>query len=217
MGDIFREVDEELKQERYEKLWRQYGKYIIAAAVVLVLAVAGWKAWDGYRTSQLHEDGEKFTAAAILVQTGKAEEAAAAFEQVGAEAGSGYGALARFYEASIRAKGGDRTGAIEIYDSVAADESLPASMRELATVLGGLQALNVPSIEAAAVDARIEPLTRAGGPFRHVALEIVALNALRANDAEKAKTSYRAIVDDAEAPPGIRGRASQMLSILGES
>ena len=40
MGDIFREVDEELKQDRYEKLWRQYGKFVIAGAVVVVAAVA---------------------------------------------------------------------------------------------------------------------------------------------------------------------------------
>ena len=43
MGDIIREDDEELKQERYEKLWRTYGRYLISLAVVLVLAVAGWK------------------------------------------------------------------------------------------------------------------------------------------------------------------------------
>ena len=52
MGDIFREVDEELKQDRYEKLWRQYGKYVIAGAVLIVAAVAGWKAWESHQTSQ---------------------------------------------------------------------------------------------------------------------------------------------------------------------
>ena len=41
---IFREVDEELKQERYEKLWREYRWYIIGAAIVVVAAVAGWQA-----------------------------------------------------------------------------------------------------------------------------------------------------------------------------
>lgn len=217
MGDIFREVDEELKQDRYEKLWRQYGKFVIAGAVVVVAAVAGWKAWESHQTSQRHAEGKKFATAAALMQDGKAADASAAFSQLAAEAGSGYGILARFYQASIVAKGGDAAGAIGIYDSIAEDSSAPDSMRELATVLGALQALRVPSIDAATIEKKIQPMTGAGKSYRHVALEIMALTAQRAGNMEKARASYRAIVDDAASPPGIRARASQMLSILGAS
>ena len=90
-------------------------------------------------------------------------------------------------------------------------------MRELATVLGALQALRVPSIDAATIEKKIQPMTGAGKSYRHVALEIMALTAQRAGNMEKARASYRAIVDDAASPPGIRARASQMLSILGAS
>jgi hypothetical protein len=50
LGDIFREIDEELRQEKYEKLWQRYGKLIIAAAVVLILSVASYKGWEQYQT-----------------------------------------------------------------------------------------------------------------------------------------------------------------------
>ena len=43
VGDLFREIDEELRQERFEKLWQNYGKYVIGAAVAVVLSVGGWK------------------------------------------------------------------------------------------------------------------------------------------------------------------------------
>tara|TARA_R110000868_G_scaffold43803_6_gene146977 strand:- start:21143 stop:21796 length:654 start_codon:yes stop_codon:yes gene_type:complete len=217
VGDIFREVDEELKQDRYEKLWRQYGKYVIAGAVLIVAAVAGWKAWESHQTSQRHAEGKKFAAAAALMQDGKASEASAAFSQLAADAGSGYGVLARFYQASIVAKGGDAAGAIGIYDSIADDGSVPTAMQELATVLGALQALRVPSIDAATIEKKVQPMTGAGRAYRHVALEVMALTAQRAGDMEKARTSYRAIVDDPASPPGIRARASQMLNILGAS
>ena len=46
MGDIFREIDEELRQERFEKLWQSYGKYIIAAIVAVVVGVGGCKAFN---------------------------------------------------------------------------------------------------------------------------------------------------------------------------
>ena len=90
-------------------------------------------------------------------------------------------------------------------------------MRDLAVILGAFQALRVPSINAAAIEAKIQPMTGAGEAYRHIALEILALTAQRAGDMEKARANYRAIVDDPASPPGIRTRASQMLNILGES
>ena len=42
MGDIFREIDEELRQERFEKLWQRYGKVVIAAAVGIIVSVGGF-------------------------------------------------------------------------------------------------------------------------------------------------------------------------------
>ena len=41
MADIFDEVDEELRQERAARLWRQYGSWLIAAALAVVIAVGG--------------------------------------------------------------------------------------------------------------------------------------------------------------------------------
>ena len=41
MGDIFQEVDEEVRRDRFHKIWKEYGGYIIAAAVALVLVLDG--------------------------------------------------------------------------------------------------------------------------------------------------------------------------------
>ena len=38
MSDIFQEVEEDVRRERYEQIWKQYGNYILAAAGVVVLA-----------------------------------------------------------------------------------------------------------------------------------------------------------------------------------
>ena len=39
MADIFDEIDEELKKDRAQLLWAQYGKYVIGACLAVVLAV----------------------------------------------------------------------------------------------------------------------------------------------------------------------------------
>ncbi len=214
MGDIFREVDEELRQEGYEKLWRRYGKYVIGVAVAAVVAVAGWKGWESWQASQRHAEGLRFQTAVALAQEGRMEQAAAAFSALGAGTDSGYGLLSRFHQASLAAEAGDAAAAVEIYDAVSADSRVSGSIRDAATILAGLHALRVSSIPADAIEARISPLAAAGKPFRHIALEILALSAHRSGSAEKALASYKSIVDDAGAPAGIRARASRMLDIL---
>ena len=39
MDQFIEEVDEELKRERYEDLWRKYGTFIVAAVLLVVIAV----------------------------------------------------------------------------------------------------------------------------------------------------------------------------------
>ena len=38
--NIIREIDEELRSDRMRKLWRNFGPYVIGAAVAIVLIVA---------------------------------------------------------------------------------------------------------------------------------------------------------------------------------
>ena len=197
-----------------ERLWKRYGAYLIGLAVAVVIGFAGWKYWDAQRVEERHAEGERFSAAAALLQQGKTEEAGALFAALAGETDSGYGMLARFNGAAIRARADDPAGAVQIYDAIAADESAPRSLRDLATVLSGLQALRVPSVDLSALEGKLLALTRGGSAFRHMAFEILALAAQSAGDVEKAKQNYKAIVDDAEAPQGIRSRASQMLAIL---
>ena len=217
VGDIFREVDEELKQERYEKLWRQYGKYIIGAAVLLVAALAGWKAWQSHQTSQRLAEGERFAAATELLLEGKSVEASQVFTGLSTDTGSGYGILAKFYEASIVAEWDDPTKSIPIYGSISADSSAPPSLRDLAKVLGALQGLRSSTIDSKIIANRVRPMSEGEKPYRHVALEIMALAAMKSGDIEEARGHYRQIVDDPAAAGGIRTRAAQLLKILGNS
>ena len=217
MGDIFREVDEELKQERYERLWHKYRWLIIGGALAIVAVVAGWQVWDGYQTSQRQAEGKRFGAAAELLLEGKLTEAGNEFSSLSQDTSSGYGILARFYEASIVARAGNPLEAIEIYDRIMNNSATPKSMKSLATVLASLRALELPSIKPETIRTKLKPMTIAGQPFRHVALEILALTEQKFGDIQAAKSNYRAIVDDPSAATGIRSRAAQMLYLLSAS
>ena len=52
MVDIFDEVDEELRAERAQQLLKRYGWLIVAGALAIVGAAAGWQGWRWYEARQ---------------------------------------------------------------------------------------------------------------------------------------------------------------------
>ena len=95
MADIFREVDEDIRRERYSKLWKRYGKYVIAGAVAIVVLTAGREGWKQYQTAQREVAGERFAQALDLAASGRETDAVTAFSALADDAGAGYATLAR--------------------------------------------------------------------------------------------------------------------------
>jgi hypothetical protein len=210
--EIFREVDEDLRHERYVKLWRRYGSYLIGAAVGVVLATAGQVSWREYHTSQQLARSDSFARAMVLAADGQTQAAAVAFADLAGEAGPGYATLARFNEAALRARQGDLAAAVAIYDELA-DSAVTKVFRDLAVVLAVAYSLD--GGDPAELSERLAPVTAADNPWRYSALELTGLLARRAGDVERGREIFTGLSEDPAAPQGIRTRAGEMLHILG--
>ena len=103
MSDIFREVDEEVRRERLTQLWNRYGSLLIAACVLLVAAVGGWRGYEWWQTKKAAEAGAQFEAAIALSDQGKHKEAEEAFAKLSAGGPANYRMLAKFREATEQA------------------------------------------------------------------------------------------------------------------
>jgi hypothetical protein len=215
VGDIFREIDEELKQEDYLRLWKKYGNYIMAGVLAVVLAIGGLYAWRQHQEQKRLEISNRYAEAQALAAAGKRDDAAALFANIAEEAGGGYRALSELQRAALRATAGDSAGAIAIYDALAADSSVDPATRDLATVLSVLHAIDLKGTDAKTLDAKLAPLDVADGAWRHSARELRAMLAQQSGDAARAKQLYTQLADDVDAPDGIRARAAEMLATLG--
>jgi hypothetical protein len=213
VSDIFREVDEEVRREKLQQLWERHSNLIVAAALLVVLAVGGWRGYDWWENKKAAESGQAFEAALTLAESGKQEEARAAFAKLAQDGSSGYRVLARFREAAELAKT-DRAAAAQAYAALAADQSLGRTMQDLAAIRGGL--LVVDTAPLAELTAKLEPLTTADRPFRHTARELLALAAWRAGDKAAAKRWFDLIATDAETPAGTRQRMEVLMTLSGE-
>ena len=137
MSDIFREVDEEVRREKLKQLWERHSNLIVAAALLIVLAVGGWRGYDWWEDQKAAESGAAFEAAVALAEFGKQAEAQAAFAKIAQQGSSGYRILARFREAAELAKT-DPAAAVKAYDSLAAESGLGRSLQDLAAIRAGL-------------------------------------------------------------------------------
>jgi hypothetical protein len=214
VADIFREVDEEVRKEKAVDLWRRYGTAVVAAGVLIVLGVAGFKGWTYYQSREQEKLSDAFAAAMNLAEAGESTEALNALADLAEPGGDGYALLAAFERARLFAEAGDVAAASAIWDEIAASEAAGPGFRGIATLLSVLHQLD--SGDAEVLRARLEPLASEGNSFRPGALELMAALALRDGRKTEAAELYRAIADDLSAPSGLRARAAQMLTALGE-
>jgi hypothetical protein len=212
MTDIFREVDEDLRRERAEALWKKYGNYIIAVAAVVVVATAGivqYRNWQGQRAAAT---GERFVAALQLLDDGKRADAEAAFKDIVSSGTGSYPSLAAFGAAGAKAANSDVQGAVADFDAIAADSKTPAMLRDLAKVRAAI--LLADTAPLADLEKRLLPLAADTGTFRHTAREVLGLAAWRTKDFDAARKYLGQIVADRTAPQGLQQRATVILGLI---
>lgn len=211
MTEIFREIDEELRYEKLQRLWHRYRVAIIALVAGLILGTAGYVGWKDYAEKQAQERARAFAAA--LDAAAQPDDAAALAALDAIAAGSdGYATLARLQKAAVELRSGNTAGAAAVYESLAADTSVEATFRDLAVVLLAVNSLDTG--EPDELIARLAPLTADGNAWRHSARELTALLMLRKGDTAGARDLLTTLSADVAAPPGLRQRAEELLAGL---
>jgi hypothetical protein len=213
VADIFHEVEEDLRRDQAAAIWKKYGNFIVAAALVVILAVAGHWGWKEYSTRQQLQASADFLSAATVSDLAKRE---AALAQIVAGGGS-YGVLARFRLAGTAIEGGDKAKARGILTEIANDQGADKVLRDLALIQAALLELEIGKPETAA--DLVKDLTKEGEAYRLSALEITGLAAVAGGDKAKAKAAFEDLkkAAEAEAAPGLgfAQRADQLLDRLG--
>lgn len=213
MADIFREVDEDLRQERYQKLWRRFRYWIIGAVCVILGAAVAYVILTSMAESRRQEEAARYATALEQLEAGKTREAADSFAALAADAGSGYVALSQLRAAAALAEGGDIAGAVAIYDQLAGDGRVDPLYRELAVLLAADRLVDTAPVDE--INQRLAPLLGGDSPWRPLAAELSGVAALRAGRIEAARDTFAALADDPQTPAGVRARAAELVTSLG--
>ena len=209
---LIKEVDEDLRREQYLKLWRAYGKYAIAGAVAIVLGVAGYQSWQGWRDRQFQREAAQFAAAEDLITADKKNDAETRLAEIAKQDQGGFALAAGFRRAQLQAEGGDITGAVATLDAIGASAA-PQPFRDLATLKSVL--LTLDNADPEALVKKIQPLAEPGNTWHYTATEVLAMLATRRGDKAGAIAFYQKLADDLTAPQDMRSRAADMIAALG--
>ena len=176
---FLREVDEAVRQDRYQQLWDKYGVYALALAVLVVAGVGGYKGWAYWQEKQAQEAGAKFTQALSMEDGADAAKAQEMLTDLAKSGPQGYRVLARFQLAAAAAKAGETANAVADYDALATDPSVDPILQGHATLQAA--ALRLDQADYAEMERRLKGLIDSGSAWRFSAREMLGLSAYRLN------------------------------------
>ena len=203
----FQEVDDAVRQDDLKLWWKRWGTWVVAGAVLAVVAVAGLVGWRQYDASQRAQASAAYSIA--LSKIGPDNAAARAELNKQAEsAPEPYRSLAALAAAQLLDKPEEQVAAL---DAVAS--RLPPELSDLALVIGGFRSVDGGKLDAALV--RLGPLAHPDRPFHASVNELQALAAARKGDLKRARELWTELGKDPTAPQGVQQRAQAMLTFYG--
>ncbi len=206
---LFREVDEEVRQDEYKKLWQRHGKLITTAIAAVVLGVGGFQLYSNYEQQKAEQAAVVYTEALKKAGEGKIDDAIAALKAVDHK---GLAQLAQLKEADLLVEKGEADKAVAAYDVFAGNASNDKTLIDAAKIKAGYLLVDTSTPDELLV--RLGAFDKDGEIWRHQAREIFGLAAWRVKDYAMADRYMKALVDDLETPQGMRQRAAMMVQLI---
>ena len=212
-SDTFiREVDEELRRDQLKFIWKRFAPLIIGICVLIVAVTAGYSGWTWWQERRASQAGDRFMEALAKIEGGDRAAGEAELTSIAADSNVGYSALARLRLAGEQAGAGAKKEALEAYDAVAADISVPQPLRDLARIRAAILALDTGDVPGA--KERATPLNVAGNAWRHAAREVIGAANYQAGDLQAARDAFSEIQQDAQTPQDLWMRSGLMISLI---
>lgn len=211
---FLREVDEEYRRDQLLGIWQRYGRWIVVAVVVALLALAAYLYMGHRSTAAAGTQGEQLDAALRMVEENQPDKAMPAFDKLAKEGGKGYAGLALITQGNLLLQKNDAKGAAAKFAEVATNSAYPQPYRDLALLRQ--TSTEYDSLKPEQVIERLKGLAVSTSPWFGTAGEMVAAAYLKQGKRADAGKLYGQIAQGGEnVPESIRQRAVTLAGTLG--
>lgn len=213
MVDVFDQVEEELRSDRYKRLARTWLPVAGGVLLVALIAALAWWGWQKMETSKADKASIAYQRGLESLESNNLVGADAAFVQAADEGNAAYKALALQHRAGIAVQQNRIPAAVELFDE-AAGASRDPLLSDGAAYKAALLLMDTASLED--VQARLEPLIEEGRPFRAFAREALAMAQLQHGKTAEARSSLVVLKNSLDTPREISQRAELALASIDD-
>lgn len=209
MVDVFEQVEEELRSDRYKRLARTWLPVAGGVLLVALIAALAFWGWDSWQTSRADKASVAYDRGLEALQANNPVTADAAFKQAAEEGNGAYKAMALMHRSGIALEAGRDAEALTLMDEAARASRNPL-ISDLAAYKAALMAMDAASLED--IQGRLEPLAREGRPLAAYAQEAQALALIQHGQGAQAKDILIVLKNGLETPQDIKQRAELVLA-----
>ena len=196
MNELIREIEEDIRRERFDKLWHSFGKAMVLISIAVILATIVIEVVQNRRQSQAMEATAAFLKGIDRLNIEDYKGAVQVFSSLAGDNTSPYYGLYMMRKAQAETALSDKEAATKTYSELAAHD----------LVFGKLSGLLVPAGDKA---EPVKPLT--GEPFYYSRTESAGWQYLQQGKKDEAVNVFLALYNDPAAPSSMRGRLAEIL------
>lgn len=212
MGDIFQEVEEDIRSDKVRSIWKKYRVYIILLLLLIVCSVGIKSFWDYYKLKNLETRSENYFKAIDLInQDGGIGgiQALTTFSEKNGENENYLTMISNFTEAALRRNNNDLKNSLEIY-SVIINGDVDITYKDYAKIQSAEVLMELKNYK----EAKVFLSEVTGSLFSNIAKEYTGYIELYEGNTSKAKDIFQEVVDDASVQNTIKDRIKEILVTL---
>ena len=211
MTDLFEEVEEQLRSDRYRRFARKVMPWLFGAAAAALLATLGYWGYSSYRDSQTSKASDKYAEAITAFTGNDRARAKTLWTTVSQSDGGAYKSLSLMHLAALALEDKKPQDAVRLFDEAAkaAPDALIGDAARLKSAFALLDTAPLKELEG-----RLKPLMEEGHPYRVQAREALAFAKLNAGDMAGARGDFVVLSQLLDAPQGAQARAQAAIGLI---
>ena len=211
MTNIFNEVDEDIRKERYQNLWSKYGKYIIGFLVLIVTIFSLTQYLQSKNTSDNKKILDTYFTAIESIEKKQLDLVDQNLKIVYNEKNKTLAAVSSIKLSQVYLEDNQKNQALSLLKDTYSNNSLDSIYRELA--LYKYIMINFENIEVSNIENMISLIEKNNSEFNLYFQEMIGIKHLTLGNTKKANSIFTNLSLDENTPFDLRMRLDKLIQI----
>jgi hypothetical protein len=211
MANIFNEVDEDIRKERYQNLWSKYGKYVIGFLIIIIIIFSLSQYLQTKNISDNREILDIYFTSIESIEKNQLDLASQDLEIVYNEKNNALAAISGIKLSQIYLNNNQKNKALSFLENIYNNKSLDSIYRELA--LYKYIMINFENINVEKIENMVKSIEVGDNLFSLYFQEIIGIKYLTLSNTKKANSIFTKLSSKDDIPFDLRMRLDKLIQI----